>query len=228
MQTTNARPRILDLFCGLGGPSVGYARAGFEVVGVDIKPQPDYPFEFIQQSALSFPIVGFDAVHASPPCQRDAAITKGTNAHLREQYPDLYPVTRGSLEASRLPYVIENPAARADVVLCGEMFGLGVLRHRRFEIGGWGMEQPAHLKHRGRVRGWRHGQYFDGPYVAAYGNGGGKASVPELREAMGIDWSTDRHQLVEAIPPAYTEHVGRALLAHLLRETSPARREEAA
>lgn len=215
------KPLILDLFCGLGGASVGYARAGFEVLGVDIAPQPDYPFHASEADALALLARVdeinhfFDAIHASPPCQRDAAITKGTNAHLREQYPDLYPAVRELLEAAGLPYVIENPAARPDVVLCGEMFGLGVIRHRNFELGGWTMPRPAHLKHRGRVRGWRHGVFYDGPYVAAYGNGGGKANVAELREAMGIDWSTDRDQLVEAIPPAYTEHIGAALLAHL-------------
>jgi hypothetical protein len=227
MQTS--RPVILDLFCGLGGASVGYHRAGFDVVGVDLAEQPDYPFKFRQRNALdvlSEYMIGwgrYDAIHASPPCQRDAAITRGTNKHLREQYPDLYPAVRRLLDLAGLPYVIENPAARPDVVLCGEMFGLGVIRHRNFELGGWTMPQPAHLKHRGRVRGWRHGAFYDGPYVAVYGNGGGKATVPEIREAMGIDWSVDRDQLVEAIPPAYTEFIGRALL----RETSSVSEEAA-
>lgn len=209
------RPRILDLFCGAGEASVGYARAGFEVVGVDIEPQPDYPFEFIQQSALSFPIVGFDAVHASPPCQNQAAITKGTNKHLRDTYPDLYPRTRALLEECGLPYVIENPSARPDVVLCGEMFGLAVLRHRKFELGRWTMPRPVHPPHRGRVAGMRHGEWFTGPYFAVYGEGGGKGSVPQWQGAMGIDWTENRVSIAEAIPPAYTEHVGAALLAHL-------------
>lgn len=203
-----AKPRLLDLFCGLGGASQGYHLAGFDIVGVDINPQPDYPFDFHQRSAFTTATAGFDLIHASPPCQHDAAITKGTNAHLRHQYADLYGRTRAFLEAAGKPYVIENPAARPDIVLCGEMFNLGVLRHRRFEIGNWHAAQPEHKPHRGRVRGWRHGQYFDGPYVAVYGNGGGKASVTEIREAMGIDWSTDRAQLVEAIPPAYTHYLG--------------------
>jgi hypothetical protein len=109
-----------------------------------------------------------------------------------------------------VPYVIENPAARADVVLCGEMFGLGVLRHRNMELGGWSTERPAH---RGYVRGWRHGVYRDGPYIAAYGNGGGKGEVSEIQRAMGIDWTDDRKELTEAIPPAYTEWIGRRFLA---------------
>lgn len=101
-----------------------------------------------------------------------------------------------------------NPGTHSHVSLCGEMFGLGVLRHRKFELGGWTTTQPAHVKHRGRVRGWRHGKYYDGPYVAAYGNGGGKATVPEMQAAMGIDWTDVRHELTEAIPPAYTQWIG--------------------
>lgn len=210
---------LLDLYCGLGGASTGYVRAGFDVLGVDIKQQRDYPYDFLEKNVLDLNpewiADTFDAVHASPPCQRDAAITRGTNAHLREEYPDLYPPTKELLEAIGLPYVIENPAARPDVVLCGEMFGLGVIRHRKFELGGWSMPNPKHPKHRGKVRGWRHGQYFDGPYVAVYGKGGGKATLSEAKAAMGIDWSDDYDQITEAIPQAYTEYIGKALLAHV-------------
>lgn len=215
-------PILLDLYCGLGGAATGYHRAGFKVIGVDIKPQPDYPFQFYQEDVIEFlddwyywSFGEVSAIHASPPCQRDAAITKGTNAHLRDDYPDLYPPTREWLEYLGVPYVIENPAARPDVVLCGEMFGLKVLRHRRFELGGWTMPKPKHVKHRGRVRGWRHGVYYDGPYYAVYGKGGGKATLPEAREGLGIDWSVDYDQITEAIPPAYTEYIGKALLASL-------------
>jgi hypothetical protein len=95
------------------------------------------------------------------------------------------------------------------------MFGLGVIRHRNFELGGWTAEQPAHRPHRGRVRGYRHGRFYDGPYVAAYGNGGGKPSIPELQAAMGMDWTDVREELTEAIPPAYTHWIGRAALAAL-------------
>lgn len=212
--------RILDLFCGVGGASAGYAAAGFEVIGVDIKPQPDYPFRFVQADALEyvnqpFILSFFDAIHASPPCQAYTALQKGTNAKLYREYPRLYEAVRAALEATGLPYVIENPAARPDVTLCGEMFGLGVLRHRRFEMGRWLMEKPEHIKHRGRVRGWRHGEFYNGPYVSAYGNGGGKGSVQEMRDAMGIHWTESRHSLVEAIPPAYTEFIGAALMRHL-------------
>lgn len=215
------RPLLLDLFCCAGGAGMGYHRAGFDVIGVDIVPRPNYPFTFVQGDALEYLawlirtslIHRFSLVHASPPCQHGAAITKGTNAHLQDTYPDLYEPTRELLEVTGVPYAIENTYARADVVLCGEMFGLGVTRHRKIELGRWSTEKPAHVKHRGRVRGWRHGEYFEGPYVAAYGDGGGKATVPEMQEAMGITWTDVRKELTEAIPPAYTEWVGNRFLA---------------
>lgn len=112
----------------------------------------------------------------------------------------------------RVPYVIENPDSRPDVVLCGEMFGLGVLRHRKFELGDWSAAKPKHVPHRGRVRGWRHGEFHDGPYVAAYGKGGGKATASEMQAAMGIDWTDLHEELVEMLPPAYTEWIGRKFL----------------
>lgn len=212
------RPRLLDLFCCAGGASVGYHRAGFDVYGVDLVDRPRYPFVRCVGDALDLStawIGTFDLVHASPPCQNQAAITKGTNAHLRDQYPDLYPQTLALLQRSGVPFVIENPSARADLTLCGEMFGLGVLRHRRFELGGsWPLVMaPPHPAHRGRVGGWRHGVRHEGPYVAVYGDGGGKGTVAEWQAAMGIDWTDDRRELAEAIPPAYTEWIGRAFLA---------------
>lgn len=113
---------------------------------------------------------------------------------------------------------MEQPNGRApvrrDLSLCGEMFGLGVLRHRVFELGGdWTVPQLAHPKHRGYVRGYRHGVYRDGPYVAAYGSGGGKATVTEMQHGMGITWTSVREELTEAIPPAYTQFIGAALVA---------------
>ena len=119
------RPRLLDLFSGAGGAAVGYHRAGFDVVGVDIEPQPHYPFEFHQADAMTFPSSGFDAIHASPPCQAFsiAAKYKGTAG----RHKDLLTPTRTRLQAAGLPWVIENvPGApmRADYLLCGCMFGL--------------------------------------------------------------------------------------------------------
>ena len=218
-----SRPVLLDLFCGAGGAGVGYDRAGFEVVGVDIEPQPDYPFEFYQGDALEWlrmSVSFFDAVHASPPCQASSALTKGTNQG--NAYPQLIPATREKLADTGLPTVIENVQGsdlRRDLTLCGEMFGLGVIRHRYFECS-FPVTQPAHKPHRGRVRGWRHGQYHDGPYVAVYGEGGGKGSVEEWQRAMGIDWADNRKSIAEAIPPAYTELIGRQLIEQLERQAA--------
>lgn len=220
------RPTVLDLFCCSGAASVGYSAAGFKVLaGVDIVDRPNYPFERVTMDALEFMETragwirtNVDLIHAAPPCQAYCAITKGTNQARRGSYSELYEPTRDALNSlfPNIPHVIENPEARADVVLCGEMFGLGVLRHRKHELGGWSVDKPDHVKHRGRVRGWRHGQYFDGPYLAAYGEGGGKASVPEMQEAMGIGWTNVREELTEAVPPAYTKWLGEAFIASRL------------
>jgi DNA (cytosine-5)-methyltransferase 1 len=235
------KPRLLDLFCGAGGAAAGYARAGFEVVGVDINPQPDYPFPFIRADAIDFlhhmeaggtydwfgPTL-FAAVHASPPCQASSALTKGTNKG--RVYEQLIPVTRDLLARwQRRPWgdglatIIENVQGselRRDLTLCGEMFGLDVIRHRYFEVDGFTATAPAHKPHRGRVRGWRHGTYYDGPYVAVYGDGGGKGSVPEWQAAMEITWTDDRKAIAEAIPPAYTEHIGRQLIAQIQEDAA--------
>lgn len=198
---------------------MGYHRAGFDVIGVDIEPQPDYPFEFHQADAIDFAYKygrDFIAVHASPPCQSQTALTKGTNKG--RQYVNLIPETRRALWALNKPSVIENvqgSEVRPDLILCGEMFGLGVLRHRYFELGNWSTVAPAHVKHRGRVRGWRHGEYFDGPYLAMHGEGGGKGTVAEWQAAMGIDWTDDRKHIAEAIPPAYTEFIGKRLIEYI-------------
>jgi hypothetical protein len=213
------KPRVLDLFCGAGGAGMGYHRAGFEVVGVDLNPQPNYPFEFHQGNALEWIIrygSEFDLRHASPPCQASTALTRGTNKG--RVYPQLIPATRELLKLTGLPYVIENVQGadvRRDLTLCGEMFGLEVIRHRYFEIDGFTAHAPKHVPHRGRVAGWRHGHHFDGPYFAVYGDGGGKGTVAEWQRAMGIDWTDKRLELAEAIPPAYTQHIGAQLLTHL-------------
>jgi hypothetical protein len=213
--------RLLDLFSGAGGAAMGYHRAGFEVVGVDNAPQPDYPFGFIQADALEFLAEhgkDYDAIHASPPCQASTALTKGTNKG--RLYPNHIPATRELLAQIDAPSIIENvqgASVRRDLTLCGEMFGLGVIRHRFFEVAGFAVAQPSHEPHRGRVRGWRHGTYYHGPYVAVYGDGGGKGTVAEWQDAMGIDWTNERKSIAEAIPPAYSEFVGRQLIAHLER-----------
>ena len=210
------RRLLLDLFCGAGGAATGYVRAGFDVVGVDIVDQPDYPYTFVRDEALIY-LSGhwrdFDAIHASPPCQASSALTKGTNNG--RVFPNLISATRDMLVRIGRPAVIENVQGsqlRRDLTLCGEMFGLDVIRHRYFEAHGWAAVQPEHPPHRGRVSGWRHGTFYPGPYVAVYGDGGGKGSIAEWQRAMGIDWTQDRRGLAEAVPPAYTELVGRQML----------------
>lgn len=211
--------RILDLFCGAGGASMGYNRAGFDVVGVDINPQPRYPFEFVQDDALEFlqrDLSGFDAIHASPPCQRWSSLNRGWAQNL-EEHDDMIGITRLLLSRTGLPYVIENvPAAPLDnpVTLCGEMFGLDVIRHRKFETN-WPLAQRKHVPHRGSVAGWRHGKHYDGPYVAVYGHGGGKGTLEDWSEAMDVWWMETRHEMSQAIPPAYTGYVGSELLKFL-------------
>lgn len=195
------------------------------MTGVDSEPQPDYAGdEFVQGDAIEYLLAHgakFNAVNASPPCQHDHPLTHGSNRGRGFSYPDLVLPTRDALMATGRPYVIEQPPGKAsqkirvDITLCGEMFDLSTLRHRNFELGGWDMPQPPHPAHRGYVRGWRHGVYRDGPYVAVYGKGGGKASLAEAQLALGIDWTANFRGLCEAIPPAYTACIGAALWAHL-------------
>ena len=222
--------RLLDLFCCAGGAARGYADAGFEVVGVDIDPQPNYPFEFRQGDAMSLPTeiewyrsygmeLPFDAIHASPPCQHysDLARRNG-NA---DDWPDLVGQVRGLLDATGLPYVIENVEGaplKDPVTLCGTMFpGLRVLRHRLFETN-WPLTPPAeHPRHplvfTHDKRKAHYGQLDqDTSFVQV--TGGGNCTVKNKADAMGIDWMTG-HELNEAIPPAYTKFLGLQLLRHL-------------
>lgn len=219
--------RILDAFCCAGGAGMGYHLAGFDVVGIDINPQPNYPFEFIQGDAVQYIRDHgheYDAIHTSPPCQANCALTVGTNRSQGwgGEHEDLVQATRAALSNTGRRSTIEQPQGQAqmtkDVTLCGEMFGLDVIRHRHMELGNWITEPPEHIPHRGKVRGYRHGVWYDGPYIAAYGDGGGKGSVKEMQDAMGIHWTDVRSELTEAIPPAYTRWLGRRLAEKILSE----------
>lgn len=210
---------LLDLCCCSGGAAMGYYLAGFDITGVDIVDRPRYPFAFIQGDAIDYVLNHgheHDLIHASWPCQHRAAITKGTNAHLRDTYPDLLAPGREAMLSTGRPYVIETTEARPDIVLCGTQFGLPILRHRRFEVHGWMPMAIPHTPHRGRVRGWRHGRHYEGEYLAVYGKGGGKATVPEMQAALGIDWTDVHEELTEAIPPAYTRFLGEQAAQQLL------------
>lgn len=205
--------RVLDLFCGAGGASMGYHRAGFEVVGVDIKPQPDYPFTFIQADALEegmslAPL--FDLIHASPPCQAFSITGNLARAQGKEQSTvDLLTPLRPLLEATGLPYVIENVKGaplRDPMVLCGSMFGLKVRRHRLFESNLL-LQPPGPCRHKeqGKPVGVYHTLNDSIPF------GGTTArTLEEGQEAMGIDWMPWK-SLKEAIPPAYTEWIGQQI-----------------
>ncbi|GGK90168.1 hypothetical protein Ppa06_58280 [Planomonospora parontospora subsp. parontospora] len=219
------KPRLLDACCGVGGATRGYQMAGWHVTGVDINPQPRYIGDaFVQADAITYIREHghtYDAIHASPPCLASTALIKGTNKG--REYPQLIPATREALQETGRPWVMENVVGaplRRDLLLCGEMFSLGVLRHRVFELSPPDLVGPVeHPKHRGRVSGIRHGRWYRGPYVAVYGKGGGKGTVAQWQDAMDIHWPATRREIAQAIPPAYTHLIGRALLAHLGMDT---------
>ena len=193
---------------------MGYHRAGFDVVGVDIEPQPRYPFEFHQADALSFPLDGFDAYHASPPCQWGTAYARRPN-HVKES-PNLIAATRARLAATLRPFVIEQPPhggphMAAPVTYCGSSFGLDVRRHRLFESNVMVMSPPCDHE-------------WQTPRFAQATNRANRRRTVEVGvwripldvqcRAMGIDWMT-LEELSEAIPPAYTEHIGRQLINYI-------------
>jgi hypothetical protein len=214
--------RLLDLYCGIGGCTRGYQLAGFEVTGIDIREVPDYCGDnFIQGNAIEYLMEHydeFDAFHASPPCQHDCNLTLGTNSYRAGSYEDLLPPTLNVLLEIDKPFIIEQPIGdakhkmRIDMTLCGEMFGLGVIRHRWFMINGFDVPASAHKPHRGLVTMRNHGVNQVGPYFAVYGDGTDKGTNAQWREAMGIDWTWNRKELALAIPPAYTEYIGRYLI----------------
>jgi DNA (cytosine-5)-methyltransferase 1 len=212
--------KLLDLFCGAGGAAMGYYRAGFtEIIGIDIKRQPRYPFTFIQADALRPPVdlMEFNVIHASPPCQRytlSQNASKNSNAH-----PDLIPAVRAMLLKTALPYVIENvPGSplRSPIVLCGLAFDLKVKRHRLFESNVFldvlkcpSHDQDYYLVHGREVRN-RVRMGADPKGIRC----GLRVSTDIGRQAMGIDWM-NRTELSEAIPPAYTEFIGKQIIDRL-------------
>ena len=202
--------KMLDLCCHAGGAAWGYHLAGFDVTGIDIKPMPGYPFQFIQSDALTFPLDGFDAVHAAPPCQLWSAYRRRPGLTARS-YPDLIGSLRARLTAWGGPYVIENvPGSplREPVTYCGSSFGLDVRRHRWFESNvplnappcdhSWQTPRFPPATNRANLRRTVE--------VGVY-----RIPLAVQRQAMGISWMT-LSQLSQATPPAYTEHIGRQLM----------------
>lgn len=221
------RPRLLDLFSGAGGAARGYQLAGFHVTGVDINPQPHYiGDEFYQGDAMTWPLDGFDAIHASPPCPGYSRLRHLPWLKGRE-WPLLIPEVRDRLMTTGVPWAIENvmDAPLDGVFLCGLMFGLPVYRHRRFESSVF-MLAPAHPRHEivighGRmVNDRRKGTLNAGSSTGAWGNqrivtvAGGQFRKADGERALGVDWMT-KPELADAIPPAYTEWIGHQLLASL-------------
>lgn len=216
--------KVLDLFCGAGGAAMGYHRAGFEVIGVDIDPQPHYPFAYIQMDAIAllheemgWVRTNFDLIHASPPCQNYSVLKA---LHRDMTYPDLVDITRLYLDNTHLPYVIENVGGAPlhdPIRLCGTMFSLRLFRHRYFEIGcnrkKLTIPTPEHVPHRKQnlkaPKTSREPNYEDGEVHSIYGHFSG---VETAREAMQIGWMT-RDELAQAIPPAYTCYIAKQLAA---------------
>ncbi len=200
--------RLLDLFCKAGGAAKGYHDAGFEVVGVDIEPQPNYPYEFHQADAMMYPLDNFDVVHASPPCQAYTALQRESghfpDLYFEEYVPiDLYAAIRDRLIKNNKPWIIENVIGapfNKGIVLCGSMFGLVVRRHRNFETS-ISLSAPS----------CRH-DLQPAPILVSGISGGNtlrhrKGVKRDWPKYMGMLWATPT-EVTQAIPPAYTRYIG--------------------
>ncbi len=206
------RPRLLDLFCLAGGATRGYQLAGFHVTGVDQVASPRYCGDaFFQGDAMTYPLDGFDAIHASPPCQDHSSLRALHDAHGSGW---MLAATIERLTASGVPWIVENvPGSGPElgghwVMLCGSSFGLKVRRHRLFRSNVALLGLPCDHRTQGQP-------------IGVYGHGGGgqmtrgrKGNLAESLDAMDIDWM-NRAEISQAIPPAYTEHIGRQLLAYV-------------
>lgn len=213
--------KVLDLFCCGGGAGTGYHRAGFEVTGVDIKPQPEYPFNFIQGDAIDF--LGeygkeFDLIHASPPCQGYSKHVKSSRSKhvpysLGKDEPRLIATCRELMVATGRDWVIENVmGAKGEmrdpkIMLCGTMFGLPISRHRLFETSR-PIASPPHGKCTGVAKRFAEENGWNWRDMSVTGKGRSAGTSEKWKKILGIDWNLRQSQLVEAIPPSYTHHIG--------------------
>jgi DNA (cytosine-5)-methyltransferase 1 len=220
-----SRPKLLDLCCCAGGAARGYHDAGFAVVGVDINPQPNYPYEFHQADALEFLADWghqFDAIHSSTPCQSYLNLG-AVNRKLGRIYDhaDLIAPMRELLIASGTPWVMENVEGsplRDPVRICGTGLGMPLRRHRLFEsnapLTGIACDHKRFSEPK-YWTGWRpKGEHRLSTVVQVYGNAGGREHWPD---ALGVDWMTAK-EMTECVPPTYTEHIGAQILAHIEAE----------
>jgi DNA (cytosine-5)-methyltransferase 1 len=216
------RPRLLDLYSGAGGCSVGFHRAGFDVTGVDITPHPDYPFELIVDDAMNwvtdpYRLNQFDVVAGSPPCPRFSSITP---THTRNDHPDHLTPTLAALRAWGGMWVVENvPRAPLPgaVTYCGKAMGLPHLRRHRLFASSVFLMSPGCACDRGPAFGvyGDHGDLTPVRRTNGTSRGNKARDVTHAQQIMGIDWMTHWDDLADAIPPAYTEHIGGQLLAAL-------------
>jgi hypothetical protein len=225
------RLRLLDLFCGAGGAGYGYHKAGFDVVGVDLAPQPNYPFQFVQADATNFDLDEFDAVHASPPCQGYShAVTSDKSQYVYysqgKSTPRLIHVMRDRFKAAGIPYVIENVlGARGEmenpIMLCGVMFGLPIARHRYFESS-VPLSAPVHGKCSGVAKKYAIENGIDYRDMSVTGKSRRKGCIETWKKLMCMPWAGRGSELAEAIPPVYTEYIGKQLFQHICAENIPA------
>jgi len=219
------KPKLLDLFCSAGGCGMGYSRAGFDVVGVDIEPQPRYPFEFHQADALEYlaeHYQEFDAIHASPPCQHASTIAKQNRVMRPGKYnhPNLIEPTRKALQATGKIYAIENVEGALlfnPVILCGSWFGLDVRRHRLFETNFTSFSTPcSHHWQKPRFRSLDKRRKTLASVVGVHGHINYSGEFELRQKAMGIDWMSP-DELTQAIPPVYTEWLGKQMITCLTK-----------